>query len=200
MRSRLERTSAVVAVLLGAVLLASVASLGLFFATGGPFGAINDWSIGAAGVLTMALVLTLRRPANSTSGLDLLTRGLAVIGSIVVVVGSALVISKTTGYLLAGLVESLGFALVGIWLIALNRPQAINRRPNRLEVLGITTGVIMAIGLATIPAIAVGADDANTAPAWVWLGFIGWFGIFFLFPIWSIGWGREHSRGIPLAG
>jgi hypothetical protein len=198
MDSDLERTSARVAVLLGVVLLASVVSLGLFFTAGGPFGAINDWTIGAAGVLTLALVLTLRPAVTATSGLDWLTRALAVIGSIVVVVGAALVISKATGFLLAGLVESVGFALVGIWLIAVNRPS--NRRPTRLQLLGMSAGLVMAIGLATIPAIAVGADDANTAPAWVWLGFIGWFGIFFLFPIWSIGWGREHRRGHSLAG
>ena len=198
MRFDLERTSAAVAVLLGAVLLLSLIALGLFFAAGGPFGAINDWMIGIAGVLTIALVLTVRRPANSTSGLDWLTRALAIIGSVIVVVGSALVISETTGFLLAGLVESLGFALVGLWLITLNRS---NDRPlNRLQRLGITAGVVMSIGLATIPAIAVGTDDANTAPAFVWLAFVGWFGIFLLFPIWSIAVGREQRGGTRLAG
>ena len=53
--------------------------------------------------------------------------GLAVAGAALTVVGSALVVSGTTGFFLAGLVSSLGFAGIGAWLVAANRSDAARR-------------------------------------------------------------------------
>jgi hypothetical protein len=180
-----------IAVLVGAVALISVASLATFFAMGGPFGAINDWTIGVIGLLTGLLVVGLgRREGAPTTPRGIVPIGFAVIGAAIVVVGSAFVISDTTGFLLAGLVESLGFALIGVWLIVLNRSMAgATRWPRRLPGLGIVAGLVMAIGFVVIPGIAMGLDDMDAAPVWVWLGFLGWLGIFFLYPVWSIWFG-----------
>lgn len=53
----------------------------------------------------------------------------------------------------------------------------------------------MAVGLIGAPGIAMGVDDANTAPGWIWIGFVGWLGIFFLCPIWGIWFGNVLRRG-----
>jgi hypothetical protein len=47
----------------------------------------------------------------------------------------------------------------------------------------------MTVGFIVVPGIAAGMDDASAAPAWVWIGFVGWIGIFFLYPAWSIWFG-----------
>jgi hypothetical protein len=106
------------------------------------------------------------------------------------------VVSGRTGYLLAGLVESLGFALIGVWLIALNRSLSHTTwRPQRLAGLGIAAGAVLTIGFVLVPGIAMGFDDASTAPVWVWIGFLGWLGIFFLLPAWCIWFGVALRRG-----
>jgi hypothetical protein len=192
-----DRSVAPLAVATGAVAFVSVVSLALFFAVGKPFGAINDWTIGVVGFLSglLALVLT-RRGHGALPALGTIASAAAVLGAVIVMVGAALVISQTTGFLLAGLVESLGFALIGLWLIALNRSLASDLRwPRRLPSLGIAAGIIMATGFIVVPGIAVGLDDMNTAPGWIWIGFVGWLGIFFLYPIWSIWLGSVLRRG-----
>ena len=190
------RTVAAIALALGLVLLFSVVSLALFFAVGGPFGALNDWSIGASGVLAVAFVLAVRAGGLGRSSVgDVILSVLAVLGAVLVVVGASLVISDTTGFLMAGLVESFGFALFGFWLVGLSRSMASGGRwPRLLPPLGFTTGILLIIGLIGAPGILMGLDDMDSAPWWVWVGFVGWLGIFVLLPIWSIWFGTALRR------
>jgi hypothetical protein len=190
-----DRITRLIAVLGGGVGLISVASLVAFFAVGGPFGAINDWTIGIFGFLTgLVAVGQRRRDGTAHAPAGLVPTVCAISGAVIVVLGAGLVISDTTGFLLAGLVESLGFALIGVWLIALNRSSAgAPRWPRRLAGLGAVTGAVMAIGFIVAPGVAVGLDDAKAAPIWVWLGFFGWIGTFFLYPVWSIWFGLRRS-------
>ncbi len=181
-----------IAMVLGIDMLVSVVTLALFFAVGAPFGAINDWTIGIGGVLTALLVVSMDRSARSGVGI---ATALAVLGSVLVVVGAALVVSDTTGFLLAGLVESFGFALVGIWLVAVNLASR-RRSASPLQVLGVVAGGLMAIGLIVLPAIVARVDDLDTAPAYVWFGFIGWLGIFVLYPVWAIWFGRGRATAV----
>ena len=191
-----DRSVAGVALATGAVALISVASLALFYTVGKPFGAINDWTVGAVGLLSGLLAAMFRsRGVAGSPGLGTVWTGVAAIGAVIVVAGSALVISKTTGFVLAGLVESLGFAMIGLWLIALNRSTGSAAGwPVRLRNLGLAAGIVMAVGFVVTPGIAMGLDDANTAPGWIWIGFVGWLGIFFLYPVWSI-WLATTLRG-----
>ena len=193
-----DRIAGGIAVAGGAVALISVASYAAFVAVGGPFGAINDWTTGIVGFLSGLLAVDLsRRDSAGRTAPGIIPMGFAVIGAAIVVVGSALVISDTTGFLLAGLVESLGFALIGMWLIVLNRSIADGpRRPRRLPGLGIVAGLVMAIGFVLVPGIAMGLDDAATAPGWVWLGFLGWLGTFLLYPVWSIWFGLRIGKEV----
>ena len=193
------RTVAALALALGAVLLFSLATLALFFAVGAPFGALNDWSIGGSGVLAVALVLAIRgsRLGDPFAG-GVILPALAVAGAILVIAGAWLVISETSGFLLAGLVESFGFALFGAWLIALSRSMATSAQwPRLLPTLGSTTGILLMVGLIVAPGIVMGLDDMETAPWWVWVGFVGWLGIFVLLPVWSIWLGRSAQRALP---
>jgi hypothetical protein len=194
-RARSDRITAGIAVIGGAVGLMSVASLGAFFAVGGPFGAINDWAIGVVGLLTGLLAVAgYRRDGSAASPGGGTAVALALLGASIVVLGSYLVISETTGFLLAGLVESLGFALIGVWLIVINRSMARARnRPRRLPGLGLITGSVMAVGFIVVPGIAAGLDDARTAPPLVWIGFVGWLGTFLLYPVWCIWFGLQSG-------
>ena len=36
----------------------------------------------------------------------------------------------------------------------------------------------MAVGIVTVPGIPLGLDDMETAPAWVWIGFVSWLGTY----------------------
>jgi hypothetical protein len=191
------RRVAAIAFALGLVLLFSVVTLALFFAVGGPFGALNDWSIGASGVLAVAFVLAIRASGlGGSSAGGVILPALAVLGASLVVVGAWLVISDTTGFLLAGLVESSGFALFGFWLVGLSRSMASSgRSPRLLPTLGFATGILLIIGLIVAPGVVMGLDDMDSAPWWVWVGFVGWLGIFVLLPIWSIWLGAALRRG-----
>jgi hypothetical protein len=190
------RSVAAIAVALGLVLLVSVVTLALFFAAGGPFGAVNDWSIGASGVLVVAFVLAIRASGLDRSSVGgVILSALAVLGAALVVVGAWLVISDTTGFLLAGLVESFGFALFGFWLVGLSRSMASSSRwPRLMPTLGFATGILLIIGLIVAPGIVMGLDDMDSAPWCVWIGFVGWVGIFVLLPIWSIWIGTALRR------
>jgi hypothetical protein len=183
--ARTDNRARLVATLVGIDLLVSVAALAVFFVFGAPFGAINDWTIGIGGVLTLLLVLTLDIPARLG-----VMMAVGVVGSSIVVVGAALVISRTTGFLLAGLVESFGFGLVGLWLIALYWTR--RESPSRINLLGAIAGAVMAVGLIVLPAVVTGVDDAEAAPGYVWLGFVGWIGIFVLYPLWAI-WSAQRT-------
>jgi hypothetical protein len=77
--------------------------------------------------------------------------------------------------------RSVGFALVGVWLIVLSRAaRSASLWPRRLADLGLVTGLVMALGFVLSPGVLMRLDDANAAPAWVWLGFVSWLGIFVL--------------------
>jgi hypothetical protein len=56
--------------------------------------------------------------------------------------------------------------------------------------MGIWAGGLMAIGLIVLPAIVDRVDDFQSAPVYVWIGFVGWLGIFILYPVWAIWFGR----------
>jgi hypothetical protein len=111
------------------------------------------------------------------------------------VVGSALVISGRTGWFLAGLVSSLGFAGIGAWVVILNRSGVgVEPWPARLRSLGVVAGALMALGVVAAPGIIVRLDDMATAPGWVWIAMLGWLGIFAAYPAWAMWVGTVEAR------
>jgi hypothetical protein len=193
MNDAYARGTARLAVAVGIVAAGSAVCLGTYFAVRGPFGTINDVGNATIGVLSAALAWRLRRYVPGRGG-DLAI-AVATAASAITVVGSGLVISGTTGFLLAGLVSSVGFAGIGTWLLWTNvRTSRVRGWPRSLRSLGVLTGGMMALGVVVLPGIVLRIDDMETAPWWVWLGFIGWLGIYVLYPMWAIGVGLVEAR------
>ncbi len=187
-----SRDTGRLALAIGLVAVGSAACLATSFAVGGPFGTINDIGNAATGVLSACLAWRLRGQLSGRA--RVLAVGVALAGAGVTVVGSALVISGTTTFLLAGLVSSLGFAGIGAWLVVLNRTGAAASWPWWLRGFGVAAGALMAVGVVVAPGIVLRIDDMATAPWWVWIGFVGWLGIFVAYPAWSIGLGIIETR------
>ena len=180
------------ALAIGVTAVGSVACFATFFAVGQPFGTINDIGNAATGVLSAGLAWRLRRQIPGRAGK--MAVGAAVAGAGLTVAGSTLVVSGTTGWFLAGLVSSVGFAGIGAWLVVLNRSDAMEAvLPRRLRSLGIAAGALMALGIASAPGIVLRLDDAATAPAWVWIEAFGWLGAFVAYPAWAI-WLASKTR------
>lgn len=190
--STLDQTTARLAIVTGVVALASFVSLFVFFAVGGLFGPLNDAGNGLTGILSAALAWRLGGGVAGRVGV-----WLAVAGGLVAVIGSALILSGTTGFLLAGLVSSTGFGLIGAWLVAFGRGPTTATWPRSLAALGTIAGALMLFGFVTAPGIAMGLDDMAAAPWWIWIGFVGWLGAFIAYPAWAIWVGRSAQLERP---
>jgi MFS family permease len=191
-----SRDTGRLALAVGSVTVASAGSLATYFAVGGLFGTLNDVGNAAVGILTACLAWRLRAQLPGLRGR--LATGVALAGGVLTVAGSALVISGTTTFLLAGLVSSLGFAGIGAWLVLVSRRALATRTwPRRVAILGGWAGAVMAVGVAVAPGIALRIDDLETAPSWIWIGFVGWLGIFVLYPVWAISLGLVETRLTP---
>jgi hypothetical protein len=180
------------AVAAGAVALIGLAFIILFTTIGQPFGTLNDLCIGLAAIFS-GILAWLLYPAHHASSphLSLLALILALAGALVVVAGSALVISGVTGWFLAGLYMTAGNALIGLWLLALSYSARLSHPwPDGLVVFGLVVGAILAVGLAAVPGIVRGIDAQDSAPWFVNAGFVGGLGWMILYPIWCIWLGR----------
>ena len=105
--------TAPVAIAAGIAGLLGLVFIILFFTVGRPFGTLNDIFIGLTAILSAVLVWLLL-PSFSAAP-RFLAQALVVVallGSLVVVVGSVLVISRITGWYLAGLYMAAGNASV----------------------------------------------------------------------------------------
>ena len=178
-------TIAGLALAVAVVTLLGLALLIIMFAfSSGPSGMLNDISIAIAALLSVALAWSLyplHKASHPLTALPLFV--LVLVGAVIVVAGSVLSISGTTGFILAGLYMMLGNALIGIWLISLNRGSPW---PHSLVVFGLITGGVMALGLATIPGI-VARTDSFAGSSWItWIGQMGFFGWAVLYPIWCL--------------
>lgn len=182
------------ALAIGITAAGSAVCLATYFAVQGPFGTINDIGNAAAGVLSAALAWRLRRQIRGRAA-DVAV-GAAILGAGLTVAGSALVVSGATGFFLAGLVSSVGFAGIGVWLVILNGSGALPPWPRRLRSLGIAAGALMAIGIAAAPGVVLGLDDMAAAPPWAWVGLVGWLGIFVVYPAWAIWLARVEMRPV----
>jgi hypothetical protein len=159
---------------------------------GGPFGFLNDVTNGVVGVLSMALAwfwVSDRSARWSRVGLAAATAG-----AVVMVIGSILIIFDMTGWYLAGLVSSLGSALIGIWLLAANR---LHRNtaglPRGLIMLGMTAAIFLIIGWLVVPGVVAGIDDPQLAPWYVNAGLLSWMGTYLLYPAWCLWLSRRYG-------
>ena len=164
----------------------------LFYAVGGPFGTLNDIFNGVAGILSAVLAWMLFSKFRLNS--SILHRAVlifALIGALVVMIGSILIIFDFTGWVLAGWYTTVGYALIGIWLLAFSYfMRHIDMFPHNLSTFGLFVGGIMAVGIIAISGILMGIDSTEYTPGYLNLGYMGYLGTYFLYPVWSIWLGR----------
>jgi hypothetical protein len=187
---RIAITTAIVA-LIGLVFIA------LFYALidsiGGPFGTLNDVCVALGGILSGALAWMMypfhRTYAPRASRLALAS-GLT--GACLAAIGSGLVIFNITGWFLAGLVTTFGYALIGLWLLALNcSTLQWPAFPRHLAQFGIVAGGVMTIGLLAGPGIATRTDAMDSAQWFALTALnLGGLGCNILYTIWCIWLGR----------
>jgi hypothetical protein len=175
------------AIALAAVAVGSLVSIALFFSVGGVFGPINDVGNGLIGLLSAALAFLLVSQAGGWAGV-----AASVIGAGVAVLGTWLVMSGTTGFVLAGFVSTVGFGLIGVWLALVAWGPMGDAWFGGLRVLAQIAAVAMIVGgLVAIPAVLQRIDSYETMPGWVWLFSIGWIGVYVLLPVVMFTLGRR---------
>ncbi len=186
-----------------AIITAVVAIVGLIFIAlfyglidsgGGPFGTLNDLCVAIGGILSGVLVWMLypmHRSYTPRASWFALASGL--IGACLAPFGSSLVIFNITGWFLAGLVTTFGYALIGLWLLGLNN-SALRwpAFPRGLAQFGIVAGGVMVIGILAAPGILARTDAMESAQWFVLAAlFIGGLGWNILYTIWCIRLGRR---------
>jgi hypothetical protein len=169
--------------------LLGMISIGLFFTIGGRFGTLNDIFNGILAIMSSLLAWTLysyfQKLAMPMSIVFLI---LAFIGTLFAIVGSVLVIFGFTGWYLAGIYTSAGFALLAFWLFGLSYAAFQNHFiPQNLVIYGMITSVIMAFGFAAIPGMIRSMDIQQYFPftiASLWQ--VTFLGVYILYPAWCI--------------
>lgn len=161
----------------------------LFFTVGQPFGTLNDISIGLTAILS-AILVWLLHPSDLKQSLPLsqIILLLAMIGVILVLIGSFRAITGISGWYLSGLYMAAGNALLGIWLLYLNIIAYQNASwPAGMAIFGLISGGVLLLGLAGIPGIFQGADiktyDVTIIKVMWWTSALGWLAFY---PIWCL--------------
>ncbi|OGO66648.1 MAG: hypothetical protein A2030_10310 [Chloroflexi bacterium RBG_19FT_COMBO_50_10] len=185
-----------VAIATGIIGTLALIFIGLMFSIGAPFGTLNDIFNGLLAIMSSVLAWMLysyfQKLAVPVSPVLLI---LALIGTLLAIVGSVLVIFGFTGWFLAGLYTTAGFALIGVWLLVMSSGAwRSNSLPHSLIIFGIISGVIMAIGFTAIPGMIRGIDTQEYFPFTInSLWQLAFLGIYILYPIWCIWLGRILS-------
>lgn len=181
----MDSTAGRVAIGLGAAIVVSVLSLAIFFVAGEPFGQINDAGNAVVGILSAALAILLASRAAGTAGVVA-----AVVGAVITATGSWLVVSGTTGFLLAGFVSTIGFGLIGVWLALVAWSPVAGGWSRGLRSVARSAAVAMVIGgAAAVPGALLGLDEFDAVPPWLWPYALGWLGTYLLYPAWAIWFG-----------
>ncbi len=182
-----------VAIATGASSILAVLCLALMFTVNRSFGTANDVLNGIVGISSVILAWMLYAEHRARSPLlSQVALVLALLGAIFVVIGSILVIFKVTGFVLAGFYTSVGNALIGCWLVAFcYSMQRGDGFPNNLITLGLVVGVLMAMGFLVIPGIVAEIDSMESLPWYLTLGYVGFLATYLLYPVWTIGLGRN---------
>jgi len=180
------------AIATGVAVILAVVFITLMYTVSMSFGVVNDVFNCIIGITSVLLAWMLypehraRSPVMSQTALIL-----AVTGAISTIVGSVLIIFDFTGFVLAGWYTALGNALIGLWLASFcYAMQRSDKYPHNLVTFGLVVGIIMALGLFSIPGILTGVDSMDSLPWYLLAGFLGFIGTYLLYPIWTIWFGK----------
>jgi hypothetical protein len=165
--------------------------ISLFFGLGGDnlFGTLNDIANALLAILSGISAWKLHSHFRvQITTLQPVLLPVAWIGVLVAVLGSMLVIFRFTGWVLAGLYTTTGFAFIGLWMIgqnwALGKGQLL---PQGLHLLGLVAGGFMLFGFAAVPGIIRRIGTLEASPGilnalWQTAG-LGWL---VLYPAWCV--------------
>ena len=178
-------------VAIGVVVVVGLIAMILFFTIGGFWGPLNDLSIALEALLSAALAWMLHPMFRSQSPkLSQAMLAVAIVGGLVASLGSACVMLSITGWFLAILITSLGYALLAVWLFVFNHHARLHDSlPRGLTRMGQIAGATLMLGFLNIPGILNRIEspaDASWLTSISMVGALGWI----LLPIWSIWLGR----------
>jgi hypothetical protein len=182
-----------VAIVTGVSAILAVIFLALMATVNMSFGKVNDVFNAIIGISSAVLAGMLYAEHHAKSPLmSQIALTLAVVGAIFTIVGSVLIIYGFTDFILAGWYTGVGYALIGLWLVAfcysMQRGEAL---PHNMIIFGLVVGAFMAVGLIGIPGIFAGIDSMESMPWYLYIAFFGYLGTYILYPIWAIGLGRN---------
>ena len=166
------------ALALGATAVTALVFLLAMFAGVPGAGTVNDCLNGALGWLALGLAVLVRREYSPDRRGDLGIAA-AALGALLMTWGSWLVITDTTGYVLAGLASTLGVAAIGTWLLLVRK--ATGRGAGRL---GLAAGAVLVSGVLALPGVLQGVDAYSGAPWHVYVAGVAWLGAYVLLPAW----------------
>jgi hypothetical protein len=181
------------AIVIGVSAIVAMIFLTLMATVNMSFGKVNDVFNAIIGISSAILAWMLYAEHHAKSPLmSQIALALAVVGAIFTIVGSVLIIYGFTDFVLAGWYSGVGYALIGLWLVAfcysMIRGDAL---PHNLIIFGLVVGAFMAVGLIGIPGIFTGIDSIESMPWYLYIAFFGWLGTYILYPIWTIWLGRN---------
>jgi hypothetical protein len=179
------------------VAFSGLAFITLFYTIGGPFGTLNDLCVALGAVLSGGLAWMLYPMHRSYAPrLGRLALGSGLVGACLAPIGSSFAIFDVTGWFLAGLVTTFGYALIGLWLLELNY-SALRRLalPQQLAQFGVIAGGIASVGILAGPGIIARTDAIESAQWFVLAGlYVGGLGWNILYAIWCIWLGRRFFQ------
>ena len=186
-----------VAIATGVSAILAIIFLTLMATVNMSFGTVNDVFNGIIGISSAVLAWMLYAEHHAKSPLmSQIALSLAVVGAIFTIVGSILIIYGFTDFVLAGWYTAAGNALIGLWLVvfcySMQRGDAL---PHNLIMFGLVVGAFMAVGLIGIPGTFAGIDSMESMPWYLYIAFLGYWGTYILYPIWSIWLGRLIVSG-----
>jgi hypothetical protein len=182
-----RRTALAVAVAVPAAIVLLV----LYYTVGGPFGTLNDLANALVGVLSAVVAAQtaarFRVPVAAVAA--------AGAGATLMVVGSWLVITGRTGWVLAGLVSAAGAATLGAWLVTVNLNAArAGKLSQHVARLGAVSGALMTVGILSLPEILARVDRWDDLHWYGIAGFVGWLGLYLGYPVWCALLARDADQ------
>ena len=182
-----------VAIVTGVSAILAVIFLTLMATVKPSFGKVNDVFNAIIGISSAVLAWMLYAEHHAKSPLmSQIALTLALVGAIFTIVGSVLIIYGFTDFVLAGWYTGVGYALIGLWLVAFcYSMQRGDTLPHNLILFGLVVGAFMVVGLIGIPGIFTGIDSMESMPWYLYIAFFGYLGTYILYPIWTIWLGRN---------
>jgi hypothetical protein len=181
-----DRSAGLALILAAGAAIAAIVLFAIFSVAGEPFGLLNDAANGVFALLAALAAWAMRDRIGRGAA------GLALVGAVVAIVGSALTMTGATGWILAGFVSTIGFGLIGPAVVAASAALAREGRvAGRVARLGRATGWLMTLGVLAVVPSALRYDSIDATPVWAWAIYVSWFGTYLGYPAWAIASGRR---------